>query len=221
MSYALTAQGQVHKTDQIEVELISETTNVVPGETSWLAIHLDPIENWHTYWKFGGDSGEATEASEWQLPPGASVGDIQWPIPEWAPFLDSGLVTFDYEREVYLPMALSVPADFDAETFELSARIDWQVCDEICIPGNATFSLSLPVGDSLEIDPRWQAGFAETRELTPVPIDQHELAANFNAHDGKVNVMVQAPDALFDNVDEAWFFPTQRRHHATGNTWQQ
>jgi thiol:disulfide interchange protein DsbD len=211
MSYALTAQGQVHKTDQIEVELISETTNVVPGETSWLAIHLDPIENWHTYWKFGGDSGEATEASEWQLPPGASVGDIQWPIPEWAPFLDSGLVTFDYEREVYLPMALSVPADFDAETFELSARIDWQVCDEICIPGNATFSLSLPVGDSLEIDPRWQAGFAETRELTPVPIDQHELAANFNAHDGKVNVMVQAPDALFDNVDEAWFFPTQRR----------
>ena len=50
------AQAQIHKTDQIEVELISETSNVVPGETLWLAIRLDPIEHWHTYWKFGGDS---------------------------------------------------------------------------------------------------------------------------------------------------------------------
>ena len=35
--------GQVHRTDQIEVELLSETTNVVPGETLWLAIRLKPI----------------------------------------------------------------------------------------------------------------------------------------------------------------------------------
>ena len=75
------AQAQMYKTDQIEVELVSETHNVVPGETLWLAIRLDPIEHWHTYWKFGGDSGEATEANEWQLPAGASVGDIVWPIP--------------------------------------------------------------------------------------------------------------------------------------------
>ena len=41
--------GQVHRTDQIEVELLSETTNVVPGETLWLAIRLKPIEHWHTF----------------------------------------------------------------------------------------------------------------------------------------------------------------------------
>jgi thiol:disulfide interchange protein DsbD len=73
--------GQVHRTDQIEVELLSETTNVVPGETLWLAIRLKPIEHWHTYWKFGGDSGEATSTSEWRLPSGASAGEIEWPIP--------------------------------------------------------------------------------------------------------------------------------------------
>ncbi|MBI90537.1 MAG: hypothetical protein CMQ48_01245 [Gammaproteobacteria bacterium] len=80
--YTLGVQAQVHKTDQIEVQLLSETTNVVPGESFWLAIRLDPIEDWHTYWKFGGDSGEATKASEWQLPAGATVGEIDWPIPE-------------------------------------------------------------------------------------------------------------------------------------------
>ena len=205
------SQAQVHQTEQIEVELISETSNVVPGETLWLAIRLDPIEHWHTYWKFGGDSGEATAASEWQLPAGVSVGDIVWPIPEWVPFPGSDLVTFNYEQEVLLPIPVTVPADFAGNNFDVTTKIDWQVCDEICIPGDATFSLSLPVANSPQIDSRWQALFAETRAHTPIPADQHDLVATFNAHDGKVNVMVQAEEALFGEVDEAWFFPTERR----------
>lgn len=203
--------AQVHTTEQIEVELIAETANVVPGETLWLAIRLQPIEHWHTYWKFGGDSGEATQATEWQLPDAATVGDIVWPIPEWTPFPGSDLVTFTYEREVLLPIPVQVPADFSAATFDLSTRIDWQVCDEICIPGNANFALSLPVASSAIIDTRWQQAFADTRAHTPVPIDQHDLLAQFNAFDGKINVMVQANDTLFANADEAWFFPTERR----------
>lgn len=208
---AASSQAQIHKTDQIEVELISETTNVVPGETLWLAIRLQPIEHWHTYWKFGGDSGEATEASEWQLPAGATVGEIVWPIPEWAPFPGSDLVTFNYEGEVVLPLPIYVPANFSGSSFDISNKIDWQVCDEICIPGSAEFSLSLPVAASAEIDSKWTQAFADTRANTPTPLDAHDLVANFNAYDGKFNVMVQAQDALFENVDEAWFFPTQRR----------
>ena len=211
MAVAASSYGQVHRTDQIEVELIAETRNVVPGETLWLAIRLNPIEHWHTYWKFGGDSGEATEASEWQLPAGATAGDIVWPIPEWTPFPGSDLVTFTYEREVLLPLPVSVPADYAGERFDISTKIDWQVCDEICIPGSAMFSLSLPVGESARVDSKWRQAFADTRAFTPVPVDAHDLVATFNAFDGNVNVMVQAEDALFENVDEVWFFPTQRR----------
>lgn len=209
--YSSLLLAQVHSTDQIEVELVSETTQVVPGETTWLAIRLDPIEHWHTYWKFGGDSGEATRAIDWNLPTGATVGDIVWPIPDWTPFLGSELVTFTYEREVFLPMALTVPAEFDGDRFNLSTTIEWQVCEEICIPGDAQFSLSLPVGDSLENDPRWIADFAETRAMTPVAIDEHDLLAQFNDHDGKVNVMVRGDEEEFSTIDEAWFFPVERR----------
>ncbi|NKB32170.1 MAG: hypothetical protein GKR91_03650 [Pseudomonadales bacterium] len=211
MVIAVSGYGQVHSTDQIEVELVSETTNVVPGETFWLGIRLDPIEHWHTYWKFGGDSGVETFTSEWEIPEGTEVGDIVWPIPEWTPFLGSELVTFTYEREVYLPFPVTVPADYNADRFDLTTKIDWQVCEEICIPGDAVFSLSLPVADSLEIDERWVSGFAESRELTPLAIDQHDLLTQFNAHDDKVNVMVQALNGEFENVDEAYFFPTERR----------
>jgi thiol:disulfide interchange protein/DsbC/DsbD-like thiol-disulfide interchange protein len=205
------AQAQMYKTDQIEVELVSETHNVVPGETLWLAIRLDPIEHWHTYWKFGGDSGEATEANEWQLPAGASVGDIVWPIPEWTPFPGSDLVTFTYEREVFLPIPVTVPADYSASNFEIHTNVDYQVCYEICIPGSAEFALSLPVGNTAQIDEKWQQGFAQTRAVTPVPVEQHSLKANFNSFDGKFNVMIEAEENIFDDIDEVWFFPEQRR----------
>jgi len=205
------AQAQVHQTDQITVELISETTTVVPGETTWLAVRLDPIEHWHTYWKFGGDSGEATEARDWQLPEGVEVGDIVWPIPEWTPFLGSELVTFTYEREVLLPLPLHVPADFSADRLELSTTIAWQVCEQICIPGDARFELSLPVAETLQIDPAWEPLFADTRARTPTPMAAHELTARFNDHDGKINVMVEAPDSRFAEADSAWFFPTEPR----------
>lgn len=208
---ATSSYGQIHQTEQIEVELVSETSEVVAGETLWLAIRLKPIEHWHTYWKFGGDSGEATEATDWQLPAGAAAGDIVWPMPEWTPFLGSDLVTFTYEREVFLPIPVTVPADYQQSSFDINTKISWQVCDEICIPGEADFALSLPVGRSAVADGRWQHGFADARAHTPVPLGEHQLTASFNAHDEKVNVMIQAPDALFDEVDEAWFFPTQRR----------
>ena len=207
-------EGQVHSTEQIEVELLAETTTVVPGETLWLGIRLDPIENWHTYWKFGGDSGEATSASDWRLPAGMGeddIGEIVWPIPEWTPFLDSGLVTFTYGHEVFLPLPVSIPADFEGDAFDAETTIDWQVCEVICIPGSARFAVSLPVADSPEIDERWREGFAAARANTPVPFGEHDLTAQFNRHDGKVSVMVQAPDARFAEVDEAWFFPTRAR----------
>ena len=35
---AAVSSGQTHKTDQIEVDLVSETTTVVPGETFWLGM---------------------------------------------------------------------------------------------------------------------------------------------------------------------------------------
>jgi len=209
--FAVSAQAQLHQTDQIEVELISETSNVVPGETLWLGIRLDPIEHWHTYWKFGGDSGEATAASEWQLPAGAIAGDIVWPIPEWVPFPGTDLVSFAYKRDVLLPIPVTVPADYSGSSFDIKTRIDWQVCDEICIPGDAEFALSLPVGSNSLINEKWQQAFAETRANTPVPIGSHNLQANFNHFDGKFNVMIEADGGQFENIDEAWFFPEQRR----------
>ncbi len=211
---SLGLQAQVFVSEQIEVELVAESATAVPGELLWLGIRLDPIENWHTYWKFGGDSGEATSAGDWQLPDGMSpddIGAIVWPIPEWTPFPDSDLVTFTYGHEVILPLPVSIPSDFSGDTFAAETTIDWQVCEVICIPGSARFAISLPVAESPAVDERWREGFASARANTPIARDGHDLVARFHDHDGKLGVMVEAPDARFAEADEAWFFPTRGR----------
>ena len=120
------------------------------------------------------------------------------------------LMTFTYEREVFLPMALGY-WDFDAEVFQASTRIEWQVCDEICIPGEAEFAISLPISSTLKQILRWVGAFAETRGLASDSEGKHELVAEFNDHDGKVNVMIAM--TLFTDIDEAWF-SGGTSHHA-------
>ena len=84
--FSTVASAEVFVGEEIEVELVSESANVVPGETLWTAVRLKPTEGWHTYSKWPGDSGDATMIHEWQLPEGASAGDIHWPVPSWLPF---------------------------------------------------------------------------------------------------------------------------------------
>ena len=127
--------AEVFQGEEIEVELVAETSNVAPGQTLWLAVRLKPTPGWHTYSKWPGDSGDATRIHEWQLPAGATVGEIQWPIPTWLPFQGSDLVTYSYKSEVFLPVAVSVPQDYSGDSFAVSAHVEWQVCDEICLIG--------------------------------------------------------------------------------------
>ena len=134
----------------IEVELLSETSNIVPGETTWLGLRLDPAEHWHTYWKMGGDSGEPTDLTEWNAPEGTQIGEIQWPAPHWLPFYETDLVNFGYEEEIILPIAITIPDNFEGESVELGALAYWNVCEQICIPGEQRLSISLPIGEVAE-----------------------------------------------------------------------
>jgi len=205
-------QAQVFQGEEIEVELISESVNVVPGETLWLALRLTPTEHWHTYSRWQGDSGEATRLTNWQLPAGAVAGEIQFPTPTWLPFPGSDLVTFSYKDEVFLPVPIDVPASLAATIFDISVFAEWQVCDEICILGEATLSLSLPVeGSSLEADPRWQPAFASTRANMPLTADEHAVQAMFAEAGERISFSFQEAGSVFDGATDVWFFPESKR----------
>lgn len=204
------AQADVFYGEEIEVELVSESLNVVAGQTLWTAIRLDPSEGWHTYSKWPGDSGDATMIHEWTLPEGAVAGDIHWPTPEWLVFQGTDLVTFSYKSEVLLLVPIEVPAGLDAERFTASAHVEWQVCDQICLIGEATVSLDLPVeSGASRANPEWADAIAQTRES--LPIANHTVDALFAVAGDRISFSFTSNEQIFEGATEAWFYPEQRR----------
>jgi DsbC/DsbD-like thiol-disulfide interchange protein/cytochrome c biogenesis protein CcdA len=125
------------------VQLVSEQNAVLAGGTFWVAIDLKMDESWHVYWQNPGDSGLAPKV-KWHLPAGIKAGDIQWPYPHR---LNVGpLTSYGYEDEVLLLVPVSLDAKLPStKNVDLHAHLDWLACQDICIPGRAELSLSLPV----------------------------------------------------------------------------
>src|SRR5437764_1075536 len=74
------AQSSVVKTDNVRAELISEVSEIKPGEPFWVALRQTMRPHWHTYWKNPGDSGLPTEIN-WTLPAGVKAEPTCGPVP--------------------------------------------------------------------------------------------------------------------------------------------
>ncbi len=140
---ARAAPAAVVNTPQVRAELVAHAPEgVVAGKPVWLGLKIEHQPHWHTYWKNPGDSGLPTTL-QWTLPAGVTAGDIQWPTPGRLPI--GPLMNFGYEDTLLLPVPLTVPAGFQADTLNITLRADWLVCKEVCIPEGGDFTLKLPV----------------------------------------------------------------------------
>ena len=155
------------ETPNVKAWLVSELDGVPAGDTFWVALRQEIRDGWHTYWLNPGDSGAATTL-DWQLPPGFVAGDILWPAPERLPLAD--LVNFGYSGDLFLLVPITAPADLEpGESVKLTANARWLVCKDICIPEEATLTLSLDVAEGTpQPVGLWQKGFANTRLNLPV-----------------------------------------------------
>lgn len=131
------------RSDHLDIELVSETTTIVPGKTAWLGLVLRHDPHWHTYWINPGDSGLPTRLI-WTLPSGFTIDEVIWPAP--TRFEVGGLFNFGYSGEQLLPIALHVPADAKpGEVAKLVVEAKWLICREACITGKATLDVALPI----------------------------------------------------------------------------
>lgn len=212
LAMPLAAQAEVLKGEEIEVELVSASANAVAGETLTLAVRLDPTEHWHTYSRWQGDSGDATALMDWELPAGAVAGELQFPTPTWLPFPGSDLVTFAYEEEIFLPVTLTVPEDYSAESFAASVYVQWQVCDDICILGEGRVGIELPVrGLSLETEPKWEQAFTKTFASLPLAQEEHDIQSLFAVGGERISLSFQSDETVFEGARDVWFFPESKR----------
>ncbi|MEJ0089074.1 MAG: protein-disulfide reductase DsbD domain-containing protein [Limisphaerales bacterium] len=126
-----------------QVQLLLSANPARPGDTIWAGVDLKMDAGWHTYWKNPGESGIATSI-KWDLPPGVTVGEIQWPLPEKLP--PAEVTTYGYEHEVMLLVPLTLATNLPTGPLVLKADVAWLECMEQCLPGSATVEATLTIG---------------------------------------------------------------------------
>lgn len=201
MPFVLEAAGPV-RSEYVEAELISETATIQPGEELWVGLRLVHDPHWHTYWINPADSGLETMLA-WDLPEGFSAGDIHWPYPER---IEMGpLVTYGFERDVVLMVPIQVPAQLPDDEVTLKVRADWLECKEICLPGSAELSLTLPVSaEPPQPHPSFAQYFEQARNEWPLRDTGWHFEGQLVDDEFTIRAIPPAHDA--PAVEDAHFF---------------
>ena len=131
-----------------QARLILSADTARPGDTVLAGVDLKMEPGWHTYWENPGAAGYATKI-EWQLPPGVTAGDIQWPLPEKLPPVE--VTTYGYDDEVVLLVPLKLAADLKPGPLDLKAKVSWLECKAACIPGNGNVEATLNISDQTKV----------------------------------------------------------------------
>src|SRR5580658_6165087 len=127
-----------------KLHLLLSATSARPGDTIWAGLEMDMPPAWHTYWRNGGDAGEPPKIN-WDLPPGFSAGEINWPIPAKLTDVvgDTSLVTYIYTNKVVLLVPIKLDKSLHTAPVELKASVKWMECSDLCVFGTGSVTNTL------------------------------------------------------------------------------
>ncbi len=145
------AAAEAASSNRVETEratsvVVTDRNAFAPGETVWFALSQKLALGWHVYWKNPGDSGLPLDL-RWRTPPGISIGEVVYPSPERifvGPFANFG----HHGDPIFLvPVRLDGDAKIGGD-IDITIEATWLICEEICVPEEGAFTLSLPVAES-------------------------------------------------------------------------
>lgn len=198
----VTLSAETVRDQYVQVELISEYTSIQPLHVFTVALKLKHDEGWHTYWKNPGDAGLPTEI-DWALPDGFRAGEIQWPTPRQLPF--QGGINYGYEGTVLLLVDITAPENIIGDAVQIAARVNWLMCEDVCIPGEADLSLLLPVvPKSPEINVNEKESFKRTRQRLPRELSAWKV--NAYLEDEQVTLSIAPDTADQKNISTGYFY---------------
>jgi DsbC/DsbD-like thiol-disulfide interchange protein len=194
MSLALTAvsttPARAHDEDLVRVSVVAEHPGITPGGTVWVGVRMDMEEGWYTYWPGKNDTGMGSSVTA-DGPDGVTFGDVRWPTPE-RQMLPGDILDHVYRKSITALIPVTVPPDAEVGTdLQLSFDVSWLVCKSVCIPGDQTVTLKLPVVPELPpADPNAAKLIADTRARVPKPLPTGERIATvqWNGSDATVRV---------------------------------
>jgi len=134
------------QTSPVAVELIADVSIVQSGNNFKLGVMLDIEPGWYIYWKNPGTSGEPTQV-DLALPPDFVPGPLHWPTPIRVTSPDA-IEGYGYRDQVLLQTDVQASNHDPDHEWHLTATVTWLACKEVCLPGQASSELLLPVSIS-------------------------------------------------------------------------
>jgi DsbC/DsbD-like thiol-disulfide interchange protein len=98
---------------------------------------------WHTYWRYPGDAG-VPPRFDFTGSQNVKAVEILWPAPQR--ISEESLVAIGYARDVTLPLAIA-PQNA-AKPVMLHLKLDYAVCEKLCVPAEGKSELVLAGGPS-------------------------------------------------------------------------
>ncbi|MEQ8751404.1 MAG: protein-disulfide reductase DsbD family protein, partial [Amphiplicatus sp.] len=187
------------RTDHAESALYPVEQGFAPGRTTWFVFEQTLQKGWHVYWKNPGDSGLPLEL-QWTLPAGFEAGAIIYPTPEKIPV--GPLANYGHHGAPVFLVPVSAPEDaVIGETADIGLKATWLICEEICVPEEGAFALSLPVEVAPSVDEEAAATADAARSGAPQPF---EAQAEFSVLSDSIVLSLRAPDGA---GADGYFFP--------------
>jgi DsbC/DsbD-like thiol-disulfide interchange protein len=159
---------------------------------------------WKTYWRYPGDAG-VPPRFDWSGSENLAAVDVKWPAP--VRFVDeSGSKSIGYHGDIVFPLIVR-PAD-PARPVRLKLKLDFAVCEKLCVPADAEMALEIPAGESAAVERLDQAerqvpqraslgenagGLAITRVKLDRDATPHVLIEG-SAPDGALDLFAEGPD---------------------------
>ncbi len=138
--FVISIEARSAKTDHAEITIVGNTNIISEPDVIQLGYKFVFTPGWHTYWINPGDSG-GPPIFEFNSPSGWDINENVWPGPQ--KIIYPPLMTFGYVDEVIFPFKLNLKNLNDQAT-EITTK--FLVCDDICVPEEATLLLSLKNG---------------------------------------------------------------------------
>jgi DsbC/DsbD-like thiol-disulfide interchange protein len=147
-------------------------------------IRLAP--GWKTYWRYPGDSG-VPPRFDFSGSLNVKSVTVRFPAPKRLP--DESGITIGYKHDVVFPLDI-VPEDA-AKPVTLRLKLDYAVCEKICIPADAKGELTL--GDPSAFVDRIDASAATVPKAVPLGTDGALSIRAARREGAKIVVDVAAP----------------------------
>ena len=192
---------------EVEAELVADVAAIQPGQSFDLAIRMKMDPHWHVYWINPGDTGMAPTVA-WQLPEGFEVGELRFPFPRLIP--TPPYMSYGYEDEIYLLAKATAPVDLkEGQVLTFKASVEWLVCAEACVPGDAKVALDLPVSaaGAAAVPSSFASQLATAASEIPALLDRATIQHEFL--DEVVVVMLNWKGLEGLSLEGAYFFVDQ------------